>query len=353
MYNQANFPTSNGGQFEFLPVTIESAGVVLAAALRVGVSCGIGVYQPGLPLVLEALDIELETGMEVGVYANVAEFITNITHAADDKDCALNVVQEYHFVLGAVAGASIEVSAPVGNLTAAAVAEASTAVYTTTLADLCAIQKTTTTAASEAVITSGVAKRDELVTTVISTEITYSGISCKVTGIANCPVTAQNSTRTVVTKLLTTALPSGSSASFPELTLNDVGSTVPFGSAAHSIQTMSGSPTQYTAPPTGDSGILNGTVGGVSKKVIIGVSVGLGVPILLALIGGLLYVYVLAVQVLMLTNCSRFMQKRRRHHGMPFATPEMLANPYADRSDQRTGEKQAKGAGVNVHEVPK
>ena len=115
----AHPPPSPGGSFEFLPVTLQSADVVLAAALRVGVSCGIGLRAlPDVPLV------DIETGVEAALFANVAEFITHITHVADDEECALHVVQEYNFALGAIAGASVEVAVPkVGKLTAAAVAD--------------------------------------------------------------------------------------------------------------------------------------------------------------------------------------------------------------------------------------
>lgn len=291
---------------------------------------------------LDILDVELDTGMEVAIYANIAEFITHITHVPDDQDCSLQVVQEYNFVLGAIAGASIEVSVPVlGNLTAAAVAEGTTAVFTTTLADVCALSKTT--AAPTASITPGAAKREDLSPTVDSTKITYSGISCKETGIGNCPVTAQVSTRGVVTKTYT--------ASYSELTLDHVGTTVPFGNGAQSIQTMSGSPTQYTAAPTSSDGVFSGKV---SKKLIIGVSVGVGVPLLLALIGGLVYVYISASEMLALTKCSRFLrQKRRTSHGVSFVAPAMVADPYAGRSDEKNGDEHAKGTAVNVHEVQK
>jgi hypothetical protein len=292
---------------------------------------------------LDVLDFKLDTGMEVAVYANIAEFITHITHVPDDKDCSLQVVQEYNFVLGAIAGASIEVNVPMlkQNLTAAAVAEATTAVFTTTLADVCAVSKTT--AAPTASITSGVARREDLSPTVVSTEITYSGISCNETGIGNCPVTAQVSIRSVVTKTYT--------ASYSELTLDHVGTTVPFGNAAQSIQTMSGSPTQYTAAPTSSGGVVSGKV---SKKLIIGVSVGVGVPLLLALIGGLVYVYISASGMLALTKCSRFLrQKRRTSHGVSFVAPAVVADPYAGRSDEKNGDEHAKGTAVNVHEVQK
>ena len=40
---------SNGGRFEFLPVTIESAGVVFSAVLRIGVHSGFELATPDLP----------------------------------------------------------------------------------------------------------------------------------------------------------------------------------------------------------------------------------------------------------------------------------------------------------------
>ncbi|KAJ8109806.1 hypothetical protein OPT61_g7188 [Boeremia exigua] len=41
IFQKVDMPGSNGGQFEFLPITVESGGVVISAVLRIGAHCGI------------------------------------------------------------------------------------------------------------------------------------------------------------------------------------------------------------------------------------------------------------------------------------------------------------------------
>lgn len=288
----ANTSDSNGGQFEFLPVTVESAGVVISAVLRIGVHCGIEV---GTPKALKLGALEVKSGIEVAVFANVAEFVTNITHTPNDADCDLKVIQEYNFAVGAIAGASIVVDAVgLDPKTWGPVIEVSTAIYTTTLAEVCAIKgkaEPTTTA-----IAAIGEKREDLTTTTIFTSTTTTEVSCAITGTDNCPASAQVSTKAVITRTLVTAVPSGVDPTFPETTFSTVQSTIAFGSLAKSIKATSGTPTAYTAPTeevitTLDSKIggvkLDGEIGGVNKKLIVGVSVGVGIPMLLGIIGAL------------------------------------------------------------------
>lgn len=280
--HHANKVHSNGGQFEFLPVTVESAGVVISAALRIGVHCGIEV---GTPKSLKGGLVEIHSGIEVALFANVAEFVTNITHSADDKECELKVVQGYNLAVGAIAGASIVVDVPAFEpQTWGPVIETSTAIYTTTLAEVCAIKgKPQPTSAGIMAIGE---KREDLTTTTIYTSTTTTGVSCTITGTDNCPASAQVSTKAVITRTLVTAVPSGVDPTFPESSFNTVRSTIAFGPLANTIKATSGRPIAYVAP-TDDvhHTSLDGEIGGVNKKLIIGLSAGLGVPVLLGLIG--------------------------------------------------------------------
>ncbi|KAF2849558.1 hypothetical protein T440DRAFT_399056 [Plenodomus tracheiphilus IPT5] len=322
----------NGGQFEFLPVTVNSAGVVISAALRVGVHCGIevGTPKPGL-----LNSFEVQSGIEVAAWANVAEFVTNITYTPDDEDCELKVVQEFNIAVGAIAGASLVVDfIGIDPQTWGPVAEASTAIYTTTLAEACAIKGTP--AALPASITAAAEKRDDLTTTTLTTEVTTTGVSCKATGLANCPISEQVSTKAVVTKYFTTAVPSGVEAVFPNATHTTVGSTIPFGSLAKTIRKTSGSPTAYVAPTDTDTDtidkVLGGEVGGTSKKLIVGICVGLGIPILLGALGAYL-----------------FFQRRKKYAQVSPAAAPMVAEPYAHDlgyADEINGSKQV-GAAVS------
>ena len=57
------------------------------------------------------IDLTLISGVEVGVHAHVAEFLTNVT-AGDvleaEEGCALRIIQEYTLGIGAAAGATVQ-----------------------------------------------------------------------------------------------------------------------------------------------------------------------------------------------------------------------------------------------------
>jgi hypothetical protein len=286
--------SSNGGKFEFLPVKIQSAGVIFSAVLRVGVHVGFELVTPDLPKI-SVLNHTLGVpsvggGVEVGVFANVAEFITNVTH--DPKaDCQLKIVQSYQLALGAAAGATVSIDSYIWG----PVATTSIPIFTTELAEACAVQKTATTKPEITAAPSAV-KRADLETITTTVKITHTGVWCNIPGKANCPVAAQNTSQSIETTVITTALPSGSTFVIPAAITNTV-STIAFGSDVRSLPKTSGGPISYTAPPTptassgdkdGHISALEEKVGGVSKNVIVGVSVGVGVPVILALIGAIL-----------------------------------------------------------------
>ncbi|KAK0107895.1 hypothetical protein ONS96_003682 [Cadophora gregata f. sp. sojae] len=135
--------TYNGGSFEFLPVTIESAGVVLTGILRIGLKAGLVLSTP------DAIDKSLlnlfdaAAGIEGGVWLDIAEFKTNITSSpvSDDNDCELRVIEEYTMALGANAGARLEC----GDYAWGPEIESQIPIFYTTLTDACAIKRTSTT----------------------------------------------------------------------------------------------------------------------------------------------------------------------------------------------------------------
>lgn len=245
---------------------------------------------------------EVQAGIEVAVYANVAEFKTNVTYAPNDDECELKIIQEYNFAVGAIAGASVAVEFLNETRTWGPVAEASTAIFTTTLAEVCGIQGNPT--AAHATITPAPERRQDLTETVISTEITRSGISCRIQGPANCPNSEQVTTSTIISSTITTSVPPGVEATWPVETFDAVKETVAFGAQAKSIRAVSGKPTPYVAPAVEEGGgdehdehginsingadDVNGTTGGLSNKVITGICVGLVLPILAAAVGAVM-----------------------------------------------------------------
>lgn len=326
----------NGGKFEFLPVTVQSGGVVISAALRVGVHCGVEVGTPP-STDFSAID-EMRTGIEVAVFANVAEFVTNVTYAPEDEECEMKVVQAFNFAVGAIAGASMVVDLHgLDPQTWGPVPETSTAVYTTTLAEVCAIKGTPTP--TQASITAVGEKQDDLTTTTISTTLMTTGVSCTITGIAACPASAQVSTKATTVKPLVTAVPSGVEATFPESVFEGVQSPITFGSHAKSIKATSGQPTAYVEPnhesPTDiHDDALDGQIQGVNIKLIIGLSVGLGVPILLAALA--------AVWVF---------QRRNKRTADETAAAAMLPNFHVQDVGHTDDPECSKQAGVTVSET--
>lgn len=302
---------SNGGKFEFLPVTIMRGNVALKAILRIGMHAGFELSSEHLiptaavPKRFEPLT-ELKMGMEVGVFATVAEFLTNITAGAQlaaEEKCALKIVQEYTMALGAAAGATVAVAdhtwGPQPNTTIP--------VFYTTLANICA--KTTTPPTATTTTASMAARQDpNLDTQTISTAVLYTGIACASPELQNnCPASLQSTTILTTTKTLVTAVPKGEKATFPPSTALSVTSTIPFGKEVNKLTATSGVPVSYVPPPPppppettvknegGDKGdigdqitdVWNSETGGVSNKLIIGLSVGLGVPIVGAFLGAL------------------------------------------------------------------
>lgn len=277
---------SNGGQFEFLPVTLESASVSISAVLRVGVHCGIEVSQPEdnswdiLPDIFN-----ITAGVEVAVFANVAEFVTNVTYVPEDEDCKLKVIQQYNLALGALAGVNVALGVPaLNNVTWAwhPVVGTSTAIFTTILDERCAMQATSS--AIEATTTAP-QKREDVTTTILSSSTVTTGVSCRVR-TKNCPNSEQVSTKATLTRYTTLTAPFDATPTFPDTVFTSIEKIIPFGSEAKQIIAMSGSPVAYVKE-TEDNDTLEGEIGGVSKKLIIGVSVGVGVPVLAILVGAL------------------------------------------------------------------
>ena len=279
-----------------MPVTIESAGVVFKAVLRLGVHAGVEVITPdfsGISIANHSIP-SIGGGIEVGVFANVAELVTNVTVAPEDEDCQLGVVQSYQLALGASAGATIAFSTH----TWGPVPQTSVPIWYTELS-ACAIQgssRTTTTPTITA--TPKAARRQDMVTTTLYTPVTYTGVNCLSSGLVNCPASLQNTSQSTETKTLVTVVPYGTDdddLSVPASAPNTVPITVAFGSNAVSLPATTGSPVSYVPPPPSPTVKPEGQpsvtseVEGVSKGVILGLSVGLGVPVLLALVAGFLY----------------------------------------------------------------
>ncbi|KAI1418988.1 hypothetical protein F5Y12DRAFT_780343 [Xylaria sp. FL1777] len=287
--------TFNGGSFAFLPVTVQSASGVLTARLRLGIHAGISaetdVFGPF---------IQASTGTGVLVYADLAEFTTNITAMpdGDDSDCQLRVQQVYQLALGAAAGATLVV----GPETWGPHPSTSIPIFYTTLADECAQSVTKTTSVTIATTpTPSVAARADMTTTTLSEEVTFTGLVCISTGLTECPASLQSTTKVTSTRTLVVEVLSGSIATFPATTQDVVSETIPFANNIKTVAATTGSPVSYIPPPPpptpttataggdGSDDELPDKVAGVNTRLIIGLSVGLGVPFLAAVVAGIYF----------------------------------------------------------------
>jgi hypothetical protein len=243
------------------------------------------------------------------VYANIAELTTNVTaNTADDAECALDVVQEYQFVLGIAAGATADLAGNVWGPTGTA----EKALFATTLASACAIdgprpQRTAAIAVREP------QNRDpKTTTTTLTRKQTYTASLCE-TNLVDCPASLLTVQKITEVETLITAVPSGVKATFPDPVQLEVLSTFDFGSRVKSMvsetpskpsedddsnDTLNDKNDEKDTNPGGEAhgdGEMDGTdetdashgkTSGNNNKLIIGLSVGLGVPFIAAVIGG-------------------------------------------------------------------
>lgn len=233
----------------------------------------------------KALDYKLGGGIEVGVYADVASFRTGLKKAStsDDAECNVEVLQEYSFALAATAGAQVTL----GTSTYGPSGGATTDVFKTTMASTCVGKSPATTTTSPAMIVGFMQKRqdpDDRSTTTVKTTIKHVAAKCPPAMSGQCAASEQEfTTSTEILAVTVTLTGSEDSVVYPTPTTIDA---IAFGSNANTLPPLAGSPTSYTAQPTGD-GFIDQVADNVKdhKQVAIGagVGVGVGVPVLAVL----------------------------------------------------------------------
>lgn len=253
-----------------------------------------------------AYDFVFSAGIETDVFAYVADFLLQVNGSATDTgkdDCDLAAVAEYTFAVGAAAGATIAIDK---SHSWGPSPDTTIPVWYTTLASLCATTKTATPAAASVITARAeLDQQDSSSLTTTTSTTTYQIVNCMSSGRINCPINLQNTTtqQAVVTSVL--AVESGSTVTLPTNGVSALVTGIPFGSKSHRLDAISGTPTSYVPPPpptsthaaasstsTGNnagsgSGIVGGKTNGTNDKLIIGLSVGLGVPFLAAVLAGL------------------------------------------------------------------
>ncbi|KAM7216258.1 hypothetical protein V8F06_008377 [Rhypophila decipiens] len=258
--------------------------------LRLGIRAGVVVSTPELHVSIwlanKVGNWSMGAGVEVGVFAHVAELLTSISPADTEKDsdCQLAMRQEYTLAVGANAGAT----AHFGDNTWGPQVKTTTPIFYTTVSDGCAAAGVTATVAAALAGRAGGSQDNNLVsTTTTETEVKYTGVSCIETGRVNCPMSLQKTLVKEVTVTLSTAVSSGQDVDWDDVVTaavsgrgGGVGSqTVEFGAGVKRFGGTSGVPTSFVPPSE--------TNPGSGGKIVIGVSVGVGVPVLVGLIVGI------------------------------------------------------------------
>ncbi|KAJ5088732.1 hypothetical protein N7456_012348 [Penicillium angulare] len=264
--------TIPGGQYEFLPITIETKGGYLRAVLRLKASVGFEVSLD-VPAVVSDVFDDFSVGVEADIFAYIADVRMALNDTATDEtsDCNLQAGLEYTFAVGAGAGATVAADSHSWGPDAF-----TTVPVWCTTSSACAESKATSTAATSAQITARADSNDGASTTTASMKETYTIIQCNSTGVVDCPASLQSTSTTVATVTSVLTVQSGSTIT-PTNTYSSVTSTITFGSNAARLGASSGTPTPYSHSSRGGSD---------HKKLIIGLCVGLGVPLLAAFIIG-------------------------------------------------------------------
>lgn len=292
------------GSFEFLPVTIESSGVVFDATVRMGVTAGLNMSQD-----LGKDFIKLAAGSSATVYADLARFTTNITTPEslelgtrdEDDDCLMPVVETYEFGLGALAGAFVqfrdEIWGPTPNT--------SIQIYYTTLYSACAVDPASKTAAVEARQTEPplLDGRQVRTATEVTSVVTVTNVVCQEPGLRNCPASLQSTFQVTTTSTAIVSVAPGEEPTFPATaTAGRPAALQSFGDAVQRVKESVGSPVSYIPPlPTningsnigdGINGIIDDAKDEVNKwspefkQLVIGLSAGLGGAFITAVILG-------------------------------------------------------------------
>lgn len=281
-------------------MTVETSSVILKAVLRLGVrtgfSAGIDYSKPVEILNQTLSDLQLKSGIEASVFVNLAEFTTNVTRAkpsdSQPDKCDTSVEQGYRFVIGAAAGASVQLFDHIWG----PVPKTEIPIFYTSLKGACIDHHTASVSTSPVATLNG---RADVSTTTTKTTYTYSALACA-SQLVNCPASLMTLSTNIVKTTLSTTVPSGAAVVWTaQQTVTAQAAPVKFGANVVTMASSSGKPAQYvptsnpssTSQPNGGiAGLINGP-SGANNKLIIGLSVGLGLPALIAIISTAMYAF--------------------------------------------------------------
>lgn len=273
-------------------MTIQSGGVVLKAVLRIGAKAGFQLSTSGLSKEISALDaVDASAGFVTQVWVDIAQLKMSIKEPTPTSGdiCELRLTNEYVLGIGGSAGAFLKFR----DHEWGPYLEKEIPIHQATLQDIC-IKSRTTSIATPSV---SIKRRQAVSTRTTVTEVTYTAVKCLSTGMINCPASLQTMLEEKVERTLTATLTSsGAKPIYTTANIATTISTIAFGKALLRVGAISGSPVSYVPEATSSStsgdikndvnDILNATTGGVSNKMILGVSLGVGIPVLIAIIAG-------------------------------------------------------------------
>lgn len=243
--------------------------------------------------------IKLAAGSSATVYADLARFTTNITTpetlglGTRDDGCRMPVVESYEFGLGALAGAFVQFMDEKWGPTP----ETSVQIYYTTLYSACAIDPASANTAVAARQTSPalLAERADLTATEVTSEVTVTNVVCVSPGLRNCPASLQSTSQVTTISTAIVSVSEGEQPSFPATATPGRPAVVSsFGEAAQKLEASSGSPVSYVPPSV--SGVIDDAKDEYNrwspefKRLVIGLSAGLGGAFIGAVVAGIWYV---------------------------------------------------------------
>lgn len=234
-----------------------SGSIVLAAVIRVGAHAGLRLnhWSSEENSTLDQITpggLSFGAGIEMGVFADLAEFTTNVTYDSNNEDCQLQLAHEYSVAVGATAGATVHYN----DLTYGPAIGSRTAIWFTTMDSRCAMSRdpsptpTLTIASASA---SALARRQALETETTETTIIYTGLGCPPSAYGNCPPSLQTASTYEEVLTLTTAVPSDEDVTWSGAAVLSSITAVPFGDEAGEFFSSAGVPTMYTPPPPTES----------------------------------------------------------------------------------------------------
>lgn len=275
---------SPGGSIEFLPVTVTSADVTFSAILQVAVHAG---FNMDIPSALSSFGVS--AGIEAYAFSNLAEFTMSITgeeETREENGCMLNIANDFKFGVGVGAGATAALTGQTWGPTAHSTVD----IWTTTFWDVCGnrVPATISPVPTKTVQRRQVASTRKMSTATKKTTAAYTGVVCK-EPLKECPASLQKHTVVSSIMTLTSVLPSGATPAWPTTAYESVVKTMDFGEGRRKLFVAAGEPTAKMANNFVDDTKDKLKGKGVDKKMIIGVSVGVGGFVILVAIGGIIF----------------------------------------------------------------